>query len=356
MLFDFIESSSDSQWLLLLLELLVVMMRLAAYAGMSQFESQHQEHRQSGDSSVDSTSTSTSTSPIDTCLHELTSRVSSLLKNARLRLLSCHILTQLFKLYFHTHHEKLCTPLLRIMDSAQTPQLHTFPSAHQAAFLYYKARLLLNDEAYTQSRQCLEQAFAFCPDDALHNKQQILMFLIPLVLYEHRVPRPPLVEKYKLTRQFGDVCASIKSGDIGRFQRAMHANRALFMSQGIFLLIAKIEQIVMLRLVQRCAHTLFALHATQLPIDDLLKAVHATGAHNCDSDQLECMLANLIHQGLIKGYIAHKRCIVLSKHDPFPKPAHTSIPHSNAVADDSETSNAYRDAMRCSEACDAWNM
>lgn len=38
-------------------------------------------------------------------------------------------------------------------------------------------------------------------------------------------------------------------------------------------------------------------------------------------DELECILANLIFQNSIKGYIAHKRCVVLSKADPFPKVA-----------------------------------
>lgn len=34
--------------------------------------------------------------------------------------------------------------------------------------------------------------------------------------------------------------------------------------------------------------------------------------------QVECMLANLIHQGLVKGYIAHKQqVVVLKKDDPF---------------------------------------
>ncbi len=44
-----------------------------------------------------------------------------------------------------------------------------------------------------------------------------------------------------------------------------------------------------------------------------------------DSDELECILANLIYQGYIKGYIAHKRAVVLSKTDPFPTAAMKSL-------------------------------
>lgn len=38
-----------------------------------------------------------------------------------------------------------------------------------------------------------------------------------------------------------------------------------------------------------------------------------------DMDELECILANLIYMGLIKGYISHEnRLLVLAKQDPFP--------------------------------------
>jgi hypothetical protein len=35
-------------------------------------------------------------------------------------------------------------------------------------------------------------------------------------------------------------------------------------------------------------------------------------------DELECIAANLIVKRWMKGYIAHARCIVLSKLSPFP--------------------------------------
>lgn len=38
-----------------------------------------------------------------------------------------------------------------------------------------------------------------------------------------------------------------------------------------------------------------------------------------DLDEVECILANLIFQGYIRGYLSHaKRVLVLSKRDPFP--------------------------------------
>lgn len=38
-----------------------------------------------------------------------------------------------------------------------------------------------------------------------------------------------------------------------------------------------------------------------------------------DLDEVECILANLIFRGYVRGYISHsKRVLVLSKRDPFP--------------------------------------
>lgn len=56
----------------------------------------------------------------------------------------------------------------------------------------------------------------------------------------------------------------------------------------------------------------------QLPLETLLAALRVNGT-DMSMDELECILANLIFQGNIKGYIAHRRCVVLSKADPFPK-------------------------------------
>lgn len=44
-------------------------------------------------------------------------------------------------------------------------------------------------------------------------------------------------------------------------------------------------------------------------------------ASDVDIDEIECLLANLIYKGSIRGYIAHeKRILVLSKDKPFPSP------------------------------------
>lgn len=45
----------------------------------------------------------------------------------------------------------------------------------------------------------------------------------------------------------------------------------------------------------------------QTKLETFVCAVRACGCEDVSSEQVECMLANLIHQGLVKGYIAHKQ-------------------------------------------------
>ena len=59
-------------------------------------------------------------------------------------------------------------------------------------------------------------------------------------------------------------------------------------------------------------------HQLALPV--LVAAFRVHGIE-MDADEVEYILANLIFGGRIKGYIAHGRCVVLSKKDPWPAAA-----------------------------------
>ena len=55
-----------------------------------------------------------------------------------------------------------------------------------------------------------------------------------------------------------------------------------------------------------------------LPVKSLQVAL-ASINKEMDADEIECILANLIFKGYIKGYISHeKRVVILSKTNPFP--------------------------------------
>ncbi len=60
---------------------------------------------------------------------------------------------------------------------------------------------------------------------------------------------------------------------------------------------------------------------TQLPLNGFLTCLRAAG-EDVDADELECLMANLIANGLVKGYVSHEhRMLVVRKENPFPSVA-----------------------------------
>jgi nuclear mRNA export protein PCID2/THP1 len=60
------------------------------------------------------------------------------------------------------------------------------------------------------------------------------------------------------------------------------------------------------------------LEKTQISLGHVVQVFKWLGMP-IDLDEVECILANLIYRGYIRGYLSHtKRVLVLSKRDPFP--------------------------------------
>ena len=57
----------------------------------------------------------------------------------------------------------------------------------------------------------------------------------------------------------------------------------------------------------------------QIPIDAFFIALKMMKIEDIDQDETQCIIANLIFEGKIKGYISHQhQKLVVSKKDAFP--------------------------------------
>merc|ERR1712157_319382 len=91
----------------------------------------------------------------------------------------------------------------------------------------------------------------------------------------------------------------------------------LFIRQGTYLLYEKCKTICYRNLIKRVHHILNK--KTQMPLSLLVITFNFLVVEKMDLDEIECILANLIYRGYIRGYISHsKRILVLSKSNPFP--------------------------------------
>ena len=57
----------------------------------------------------------------------------------------------------------------------------------------------------------------------------------------------------------------------------------------------------------------------QIPIEAFLVALRMMKVEDIDADETQCIIANLIYEGRIKGYISHQhQKLVVSKQNAFP--------------------------------------
>merc|ERR1711928_249932 len=98
------------------------------------------------------------------------------------------------------------------------------------------------------------------------NKRSILRYLIPVKMLLGQMPKQSLLEKYELT-QFSGVMEAVKEGHLANLNSALKL----------------------------------------MEVEDV------------DDDEAACIIANLIYDGRIKGYISHQhQKLVVSKQNAFP--------------------------------------
>jgi len=207
------------------------------------------------------------------------------------------------------------------VNNPSFPNFERFPKAQIVTYNYYVGRIKVFEEHYDEAEDYLMKAFNQCARGHFRNKRKILQFLIPVKLLLGKFPKPRLLVKYKL-HQFEQIIKAVVTGQLKSFKRAMDEHQEFFIKKGIFLMLEKLTKYVYRNLFKKvylfCQSFGLEGKKNQLRLNMLLSALKMNGIV-MDMDELECVLANLIYEGAIKGYIAHKRCIVVSKQNPFPK-------------------------------------
>lgn len=97
-------------------------------------------------------------------------------------------------------------------------------------------------------------------------------------------------------------------------------NEYAFIKGGVYLIIEKLKMIVYKNLLRKVYLKYNKVETPQreniLQHNVVLAALRLQN-ENMDIDELECIIANLIYNKKVKGYIARGKCLVLSKSDPF---------------------------------------
>lgn len=223
-------------------------------------------------------------------------------------------MNQMLKIYFRLNNLGLCVNLTRMIGSPNFPDIELFPLSHRITFQFYSGRLSLYDDKYEAAVKQLEFALNNISPELRDHRRRILLFLIPAKILSGHLPTEKTLAEFSM-KWFKDIVPALRSGDIGRFEIAVKRYEEFFIRSALFLSIEKMRPLVHCALVRQISKIM----GTKIPLDQVILAMKMCSL-DVTLDEVECILANLIHQNYIKGYIAHKAgVIVLSKKNAFPK-------------------------------------
>lgn len=185
------------------------------------------------------------------------------------------------------------------------------------------------EENYAEAEEHLTWAWRMCHRGATKNRELILTYLIPCHLVTtHTLPSKKLLAQFpRLEVLFRPLSNCIRKGDLAGFDQAMAAGEEEFVKRRIYLPLERGRDITLRNLFRKVylaggfeepKDGQPPVRRTRVHVNEFAAALRvgtpASGRSRVDIDEVECLLANLIYKGLMKGYIARERgIIVLSK-------------------------------------------
>ncbi|KAI9374842.1 hypothetical protein BJX61DRAFT_496635 [Aspergillus egyptiacus] len=237
----------------------------------------------------------------------------------------------LFKTYFKINAVGLSKNLLRALDaqSIDLPAMEDYPRSHIVTFKYFVGLIYFLDENYAEAEGHLAYAWKYCHKGAIKNRELILTYLVPCHLVNtHTLPSKALLQGFpRLQKLYRPLCDCIRKGDLHGFDAAMSAGEEEFVKRRIYLPLERGRDIALRNLFRKVfiaggfdepKDGQPPIRRTRIPVAEFAAALrigtHADDRSRVDIDEVECLLSNLIYKGLMKGYIARERgMIVLSK-------------------------------------------
>uniref|UniRef100_A0A6B2L5L5 PCI domain-containing protein n=1 Tax=Arcella intermedia TaxID=1963864 RepID=A0A6B2L5L5_9EUKA len=226
------------------------------------------------------------------------------------------VVNNLFRCYFNLNTINLCSNLIDTTEGPGFPPLSKFPISELVTYKFYSGQLAAFRGEYHKAHEALSLAFNRCPTSHIQNKRLILLYLIPVDMLRGRLPTPALLEKYGI-KQFIPLVAAVKSGNLGEFNKALDQEEEFYIKKGIYLLLEKVRMLTYRNLFKKI-HTAQG-KPTKIFVKHCVYIINHWMKIETDTDEMMCIFANLIYNGMIKGYLSHTHsCVVVSDTAAFP--------------------------------------
>ncbi|XP_047497572.1 PCI domain-containing protein 2-like [Penaeus chinensis] len=224
-----------------------------------------------------------------------------------------YLVNQFFKIYFKINKLNLCKPMIRAIEALAFKD--RFSLSQLITYKYYTGRKDMFDSDFKSADATLSFAFQRCHKGSRKNKRRILIYLIPVKMLLGYLPKLSVLERYNLP-EFREVVASVRQGNVRLLSETLTKHKSFFIGAGIYLILEKLKTLAFRNLFKK-VYLMLGTH--QIEITFFLQSLKWMCVEDVDLDETECILANMIYDGRMKGYISHAhRKLVVSKKDAFP--------------------------------------
>jgi hypothetical protein len=265
------------------------------------------------------------------------------------------------KLLFQCRKTRLANQLFTNITQ-HSPPLALYPASQRVIYLYYLGRFQFSNGHFFQAQKCLQEGYTQCHAKALSQRRLILIHLISANLILGRFPSKVFMsrpESAGILEKFAPIIRAIRTGNLAAFKQALGprgGNERWFFKRGLLLPILNRAEIIVWRSLARRVFLL----TYQLPTDtnsrkaptlDLNAVVVAAtycqkilegwtrpkpsqaaqftgtvpdlvppasgqkkllanegvifGNKEPDLTEVEAIIANLVQQGLLHGFVSH---------------------------------------------------
>lgn len=140
--------------------------------------------------------------------------------------------------------------------SASGPPLELYPAAQRVTFLYYLGRFNFDCDNFVRASHCLHEAYLQTPPVLQQHRKLILTYLIPSNIMLGRFPSEALLarpEAASLATVFLPIMSAVRKGNFVAFQHsiALH-ERWLYRKGLLFALTFRLRPIVWRSFIRRC--------------------------------------------------------------------------------------------------------
>ena len=255
-----------------------------------------------------------------------------------------YCVNQIIKLCDIINNETMKNIVLSDIDQFRS-RLTSFPLSDVCTHLYYLGRYHFQKGGNDlfKAREHLEYAYKLCLNSSL-NKTRILLLLIPIKMIFGYLPNLNKMNQSFYDRFF-PIIHALKTGNILLFKKALSFYEDDFINCGIYLLMAKLELLVIRALVLQIYATKQRMEGLDQPfavkLSEIKKGIQIRNKQydesqfcvrfdgekkqnkeddidrilvdEMDADEIECLLSTLIYKKLIGAYVAHNTAVVISK-------------------------------------------